>query len=54
MVIDNPCPHVDSEVVFVASHMLCVRIFLSPYMAFSGVENAILGKGTLIRKEGKA
>jgi hypothetical protein len=50
MVIDNPCPHVDGEVVLVASHMLHVRIFLSPYMAVSGVENAILGKGTLIRK----
>jgi hypothetical protein len=34
--------------------MLHVRIFLSPYMAVSGVENAILGKGTLIRKEDKA
>jgi hypothetical protein len=33
--------------------MIRVRILLSPYMAVSGVENALLGKGTLIRKEDK-
>jgi hypothetical protein len=54
MVIDNPCPHVDGEAVFVFSNMLRVRIFLSPYMAVSAVENAVLGKGTLIRKEDNA
>jgi hypothetical protein len=54
MAIDNPCPHGDGEAVLVASHMLRVRIDLSPYMAVSGVENAVLGKGTLTRKEDKA
>jgi hypothetical protein len=54
MVTDNPCPHVDGEAVFVDSHMLRARIFFSTYMTVSGVENAILSKGTLIRKEDKA
>jgi hypothetical protein len=54
MVIDDPCPHIDGKVVLVPSDMLRVRIFLTQYMALSGVENAILGKGTLIRKEDKA
>jgi hypothetical protein len=54
MAIDKPCPHMDGEAVLVASDMLCVRIFLSPYMDISGVENAVLGKGTLMRKEDKA
>jgi hypothetical protein len=54
MVIDNPCPHIDGEAVLVALHMLCIRIFLSPYMAVPGVENAVLGKGTRVRKEEKA
>jgi hypothetical protein len=53
MSIDNPCSHIDGEAVLVASHMLHVRIFLSPYMAVYGVENAVVGKGTLIRKEDK-
>jgi hypothetical protein len=44
MDIDNPCPHTDCETVLVASDMLPFRIFLSPYMAVSGVENAVLGK----------
>jgi hypothetical protein len=51
MVIDNPCPHIDGEAVLVASDMLHVRSFLSPYMAVSGIENAVLGKGTLIKKK---
>jgi hypothetical protein len=50
---DNPCPHIDGEAVLVASDMLRVWIFLSPYMAVSGVENSVLGKGTLIRKKTK-
>jgi hypothetical protein len=54
MVIDNPCLHTDGEAMLMASDMLHVRIFLSQCMAFSGVENAVLGKGTLIRKEDKA
>jgi hypothetical protein len=33
---------------------LRVRIFFSPHMAVSGVENAVIGKVTLIRKEDKA
>jgi hypothetical protein len=53
LVIDNPCPNIDDEAVLVASYMLQVRIFLSPNIAVSRVENAILGKGTLIRKEDK-
>jgi hypothetical protein len=54
MIIDNPSPHIDGKAVLVASDVLHVMISLSPYMAVSGVENAILGKGTLIRKEDKA
>jgi hypothetical protein len=54
MVIDNPCPHIDSKALLVASDMLQVGICLSPYMAVSRVENVILGKGTFIRKEDKA
>jgi hypothetical protein len=53
MVIDNPCPHIDGKAVLVALDMLHVWIFLSPYMAVSGVQNAVLDKGTLIRKEDK-
>jgi hypothetical protein len=53
MVIDDPYPYNDGEAVLVASHMLHVRIFLSPYMAISGVVNAVLGKDTLIRKVDK-
>jgi hypothetical protein len=45
MVIDNPCLHIDGKVVLVASDMLHVRIFLSPYIAVSGVKNAVFGKG---------
>jgi hypothetical protein len=45
MDIDNPCPHTDGEAVLVASDMLRVKIFWSPYMAVSGVENAVLGEG---------
>jgi hypothetical protein len=53
MVINNPCQNIDSEAVLVASYVLRVRIFLSPNMAVSGYENAVLGKDTLIRKEDK-
>jgi hypothetical protein len=49
MVIDNPCPCIDGNAVLVASYMLHVKIIVSPYMSVSGVESAILGKGTLIR-----
>jgi hypothetical protein len=40
MVIGNPCPHIDGEAVLVASDVLHVRIFLSTYMAVSGVETS--------------
>jgi hypothetical protein len=54
MDIDNPCSHTDDEAVFVASDMLRVRIFLSPYMAVSGDENTVLDKGTFIIKADNA
>jgi hypothetical protein len=49
MVIENPFSHIDDEAELVASYVLQVRIFLSPNIAVSRFENAILGKGTLIR-----
>jgi hypothetical protein len=53
MVINNPCPYIDGEAVLVTSDMLRVRIFLSPCTTVSGVENAVLSKDILIRKEDK-
>jgi hypothetical protein len=45
MSIDNSCPHIDGEAVLVAVDTLRIRFFLSTYIAVSGVENAVLGKG---------